>query len=65
MAQLSSRQRGILADKLPDLANLTGGIVAFGQLVGQQPLSMRLFIVGAVVWAAFMIAATWIAGGTE
>ena len=50
---------------LPDLVNLTGAIVAFGQFVGQQPLSMRQLIIATIVWAGLMIAAMGVAGETE
>ena len=51
MLRLKPRQREMLADKLPDLANIGAAILVLGQFVGQQPLSPPLFVAGLAMWA--------------
>ena len=64
MLRLKPRQREMLADKLPDLANVTAAILVLGQFVGQQPLSPPVFVAGLAMWALLNAAAFSIAGGT-
>ena len=39
MLRLRSRQRAVMVEKLPDVANLGVGALVFGQFVGEQPFS--------------------------
>ena len=54
MAQLNPRQRAILADKIPDLANFGAGLFLFGQFVGDKPISMLLFTSGVAAWIVLL-----------
>ena len=65
MLRLKPRQREMLADKLPDLANVGAALFVLGQLVGQQPLSLPLFVTGLAMWAVLIAVALSVAGGTE
>ena len=65
MLRLKPRQREVLADKLPDLANVGAALFVLGQFVGQEPLSPRLLLGGMVLWAVLLILALSFAGGTE
>ena len=64
MLRLKPRQREVVADKFPDLANIGAGLFVFGQFVGQQPPSMVLVGVGMVAWAVLIIIALMVAGDT-
>jgi len=39
MLGLRERQRAVLIDKVPDLANIAAGALIFGQLLGEGPIS--------------------------
>jgi len=65
MLRLKPRQREMLADKLPDLANVGAAMFVLGQFVGQQPLSPPLFLAGLAMWALLNAVAFSVAGGTE
>jgi hypothetical protein len=54
MVRLTREQRRILADKLPDLANVGAGLLILGQLVGDQPVSIPLFILGTAFWVMLL-----------
>jgi hypothetical protein len=53
MLRLKRRQREVLVDKLPDLANLIAGTLIFGQLIAAQPFSPWLAVAGVALWALF------------
>ena len=53
MLRLKRQQRDILADKLPDAANLALGALVFGQFLSPA-FSTTLGLVGLAVWIAFM-----------
>jgi hypothetical protein len=57
VAQLNPRQRAILADKIPDLANFGSGLFLFGQFVGNKPVSTVLFASGVAAWIMLLGAA--------
>ena len=63
MLRLKPRQREVLVEKFPDLANVGAGLFVFGQFVGQQPPSMSLVAAGIVIWAALIVTALVIAAG--
>lgn len=65
MVGLTPRQRQVLADQLPDLANVCAALLVLGQLVGQQPLSPPLFVAGVALWAVLLAFALYLAGGTQ
>ncbi len=49
MLRLKPRQRTILADKLPDLANLVMAAIAIGFLLGEPRASAGLVMAGFAV----------------
>ena len=54
MLELKPRQRDVLIDKLPDVANLAAGGLVFGQLLGERPFSLRVAFLGVGVWLFVM-----------
>ncbi len=50
MLQWDPDQRAMLADKLPDVANVAAGALVFGQLLGERPFSSVMAAAGAVLW---------------
>ena len=65
MLRLRQRQRTVLLEKLPDVANLGIGALPFGQFVSDQPFSPWLALSGCVIWTAFMALTLSIAGEDE
>ena len=59
---LRPRQRSVLLEKLPDVANLGIGALLFGQFVGSQPFSPRLALSGFALWIVVMTITLSIAG---
>ena len=57
MLRLKRAHRVLLADKLPDAANVVLAGFVVGQALSQQPFSLALAVVGIGVWIAFMVAA--------
>jgi hypothetical protein len=55
MLRLSKRGRELLADKLPDAANVALGALVFGQFLGQDPPSIVISAVGTAIWLTFMV----------
>ena len=51
MLRLKPRQRAVIVEKLPDLANLVAGVLVLGQFVGEDPASVWRLIMGVAVWA--------------
>ena len=62
MLRLTERRRGLLTEKLPDLANLAIGALVFGQFLGAEPFSYRLLAMGILLWVVLMTAA-WLGAG--
>jgi hypothetical protein len=65
MLRLKPRQREMLADKLPDLANLGVGFLVLGQFTGPQPFSARLLLTGLAMWAVLIALALTLSGGKQ
>ena len=55
MLRLRSRQRRVLIDKMPDVANVAAASMFFGQFLSGQPFSLRLAAGGMAAWAALWI----------
>lgn len=55
MVSLDDGQRQMLADKLPDAANLAIGALFFGQFLSDRPFSTALAVFGSGAWLALMI----------
>ena len=54
MVRLSTRQRTVLVDKLPDIPNVAAGALVFGQFLGDQEYSLALALYGVGTWSALM-----------
>lgn len=59
------KQRAMLADKLPDAANLALGALVFGQVFGERPYSVGLATLGLAPWLAIMMYAAVVAAGAD
>ena len=65
MLVLKGKQRAMLVDKLPDVANLALGALVFGQFLRDDPYSLEVATVGVAIWAVVMAGAAILAGGAE
>jgi hypothetical protein len=65
MLRLNERQRAVIADKLPDMANLVAAAIIIGFAIGEPAATMRLVAVTMAVWAAAFIGAVIISRGTQ
>lgn len=54
MIGLSDKQRALLADKLPDLANLVVGTLVFGQALSEHQFSIALSLLGFGLWSVLI-----------
>jgi hypothetical protein len=54
MVELTSEQRKMLIDKLPDAANLALGALVFGQFLGDRPFSPGVALLGTVAWVLLL-----------
>ena len=61
MLRLKRAQRAMLAEKLPDTANLTLGAMVFGQFLASG-FSWIVAVVGLALWLLFMATAIRFAG---
>ena len=55
MLELSRKQRDLLADKLPDFANIAAGGWLFGQVAGGNDFSAKVAAAGLTVWMVVMV----------
>lgn len=62
MLTLKPRQRAVLLEKVPDVANLGVGVLVFGQFVSDQPFSVWLAVLGFGIWSGLMEGTLLIAG---
>jgi len=62
MLRLTSGQRAVLVDKLPDIANLVAGAVIIGFVLGEPAASWPVVIGSFAVWAGVIVFALVIAG---
>lgn len=62
MLRLKSRQRAVIVEKLPDLANLVAGVLVLGQFVGEEPASAWRMIMGLALWTGLAAITLLIAG---
>jgi hypothetical protein len=61
MLRLKQSQRAVLADKLPDAANVVAAGLVVGQAVSGKPFSSALAFWGMALWATLMITAVFLA----
>jgi hypothetical protein len=61
MLRLNQRQRGVLVDKLPDIANLVAASTFLGQFLTGRPFSLMLAVLGVAatigLWVMVMLLA--------
>ena len=62
MLRLTSRQRTMLIEKVPDVANLTAASTFLGQFLSDRPFSVTLALAGLSVWAALAVLTFVLAG---
>lgn len=65
MLRLNQTQRAILAEKIPDIANIGAGALVFGQTLDGGQFSGSLALVGFVVWVLLFGFAMMFAGGAQ
>ena len=54
MVILSTRQRAVRIEKLPDIANVATGALVFGQFLGNRPYSPALALYGVGIRSALI-----------
>jgi hypothetical protein len=64
MLRLKRKQRQVLVDKVPDVANLVVGALFLGQFLSERPFSLMLALSGIAGWAV-LIGLTLMAAGFE
>ena len=62
MLRLKPKQRAVIVEKLPDLANIIAGVFVVGQFVGSEPASVWLVTAGVAVWTGLAGVTLLIAG---
>ena len=65
MLELNRNQRAVLADKLPDMANVAAGALVFAQFLGERPFSPWLAACGIGLWAFLIACAVALVGRTD
>ena len=65
MLELNHKQRAVLADKLPDVANIAAAALVFGQFLGERAFSWWLALCGLALWGALVSCAIALTGGKE
>lgn len=65
MLVLKRRQRELLADKVPDTANLALGALVFGQFFSDRQFSLVSAVAGLALWVVLFVWAAVIAAGRE
>jgi hypothetical protein len=63
MLRLTSGQRRVLVENVPELANFAAGSLLFGQFLSERPYSLALALAGIVAWAALTGIALFFAAG--
>jgi hypothetical protein len=62
MLRLTARQRSMLIEKVPDVANLILASTFLGQLLMERPVSVLLATLGLGIWTTLAIIAFMVAG---
>ena len=65
MLRLNRAQRAILAEKIPDIANIGAGALVFGQALDGGQFSRSLALVGFAIWVLLFGFAMIFAGGSQ
>lgn len=61
MLRLTPRRRAVLADKVPDIANIVAGAAVIGFAFGEPDASWPVVIAAAAMWAGALVFALVIA----
>jgi hypothetical protein len=61
MLRLKPRQRAVLADKVPDMANIVAGAIVIGFAIGDPRASWPLLMAGLGFWAGALLFVLFIA----
>ena len=61
MLRLNRRQRQVLIERVPELANFIVGSLFLGQFVSDHPFSMPLAMSSIALWFALMGFTFWLA----
>jgi hypothetical protein len=65
MLRLKQTQRMALGDTVRQLANIAAATLAFGQFVGQRPISILSVVIGLTLWIVLVALGVWLAGVNE
>jgi hypothetical protein len=60
MLRLTGEQRKLLAEKFPDIGNMVAVALVFGQLLGRDPFSAKVAVIGFCAWAGCIVTAVWL-----
>ena len=60
MLRLKRQQRAVLADKMPEMANIVAGAIVIGFLIGEPRVSWPVFTAGVAFWVAALLLAIMI-----
>ena len=55
MLRLRQRQRDVLADKVPDMANIVAGAIVIGFAIGDPRASWPVLMAGLAFWGAALL----------
>jgi hypothetical protein len=61
MVRLTPRQRAVLADKVPDIANVVAGAVVIGFMFGEPAISWPVVVTAVATWAGVLVFALAVA----
>lgn len=62
MLGLNERQRAVLADKVPDMANLVTAALVIGFVVGEPATSWPLVAAASAAWTGVLLVAVLMSG---
>lgn len=65
MLRLNHRQRLVLANNVPDMANLVAAAIVVGFAIGEPAASTSLLAVAIVFWVGALLGAVMISRGTS
>jgi hypothetical protein len=60
MLRLKSQQRSILANKVPEMANIVAGAIVIGFAVGEPRVTWPVLLAGIALWAGALLFAVMI-----
>jgi hypothetical protein len=60
MLRLNSRQRDVLADKVPEVANIIMGAIVVAFVIGDFSASLVVLVGAFSFWAAALLFALWV-----